>query len=106
MNSSGIRPVEYNVLLKQDDVDEKTEGGLYLPGETQERNKHAQVRGVIVAVSPMAFTFDDWPDDEPKPQVGQSVVFAKHTGTFVDGLDGVEYRVVKDRDVVAVIDEG
>lgn len=104
MNSSGIRPVEYNVLIKQDEIEEKTAGGLYLSGETQERNKHAQVRGVIVAVSPMAFSFDDWPPGEPKPRPGQSVVFAKHTGTFVDGMDGVEYRVVKDRDVVAVID--
>lgn len=104
MNTSGIRPVEFNVLIKQDEIEEKTGGGLYRPLEILERDKHAQTRGRIVAASPMAFTFEDWPKDEPKPQPGQSVVFARHAGTFVEGLDGAEYRVVKDRDIVAVID--
>jgi chaperonin GroES len=103
MNTSGITPVEYNVLIRQERVEERTKGGLVLPGETQEREKHAQTRGVIVAVSPMAFTFDDWPVEEPKPQVGQRVVFAKHSGTFVTGEDGEEYRVIKDRDIVGVM---
>ena len=102
-NTSGIRPLEYNVLVKQDAITEKTKGGVYLSGETQEREKHAQTRGVIVDLSPMAFTFDDWPEGEPKPQVGQKVFFARHSGIFVDGEDGQEYRVIKDRDIVGVI---
>lgn len=104
MNPSGIRPIEYNVLIKQDKIEEKTKGGLHLPGETQDREKHAQTRGVLVAVSPMAFSFDEWPEGEPKPQVGQRVFFARHAGTFVEGEDGEEYRVVKDKDVVGVME--
>ena len=103
MNSSGIKPIEYNVVLKQDAVDEQTSGGVYLSGETQDREKHAQTRGIILAMSPMAFAFDDWPDGEPIPEIGERVVFARHSGTFVEGADGQEYRVVKDRDIVGVL---
>ncbi len=103
MNTSGIQPIEYNVLVKQDDIEEKTSGGLYLPDDQQERDKHSATQGVIVAASPMAFAFDDWPADKPKPQAGQRIVFARHAGTFVKGEDGKEYRVVKDKDVVATM---
>lgn len=103
MNTSGINPIEYNVLVKQDEVGEK-KGGIYLPTEVMDKEKFAQTRGVIVAASPMAFSFDDWPPGEAKPKAGDKVAFARHTGTFVEGLDGVEYRVVKDKDIVAIID--
>lgn len=103
MTKPGIRPIEYNVLIKQDEVEETTTGGVYIPGQEQDRQKHAQTRGEIIALSPMAFSFDDWPDGEEKPQIGQRVVFGRHAGTFVEGLDGNEYRVVKDKDVVAVM---
>ena len=102
-NESGISPIEYNVLLKQDAVDQKTKGGLIKPDEVLDRDKHGQTRGTIVAVSPMAFTFDDWPHGVEKPKPGDKVAIAKHAGTFLTGNDGEEYRVVKDKDIVAVI---
>mgnify|MGYP003529486655 FL=1 len=102
-NMSGIRPVEFNVLIKQDDVAEKSKFGLIKPDEVVEREKHSQTRGVIVAVSPLAFNEDVWPQGMDRPGPGQRVAFAKHSGTFITGEDGTEYRVVKDKDVVAVI---
>lgn len=103
INPSGIKPIEYNVLLKQDKVEEKSAGGIFIPDDVKERQRHGQTLGQIVALSPMAFSFDEWPASEPKPEIGQRVVFARHAGTFVDGLDGEEYRVVKDRDIVGVM---
>lgn len=103
-NTSGITPVEFNVLVKQDAVEEKTKGGLHLPTEIQDREKHGQTRGIIVAVSEMAFNADVWPQDVERPKPGQRIAFAKHSGTFVDGTDGEEYRVIKDKDVVALIE--
>lgn len=102
MNTSGIKPIEYNVLVKQDQSEETTSGGIYLPEDTKERNKHSETEATIVAVSPMAFAFDDWPQGEATPAPGDRVVFARHAGTFVDGVDGTQYRVIKDKDVVAV----
>lgn len=103
MNSSGIRPVEFNVLLRQDVVDEKSKFGLIKPAEVVEREKHSQTRGEIVDISPLAFNEDVWPPGISKPKPGDRVAFARHAGTFIDGLDGEEYRVVKDKDIVALI---
>lgn len=103
-NQSGINPVEFNVLIKQDAVAAKTPFGLIKPDEIVEREKHAQTRGIIVAVSPLAFNEDVWPGGIEKPTPGTKVAFARHSGTFIEGTDGEEYRIVKDKDIVAVID--
>lgn len=103
-NTSGITPVEFNVLVKQDDVKAQTRGGLHIPEELQDREKHGQTRGVIVAVSEMAFNEDVWPVGVDRPGPGQKIAFAKHAGTFVEGTDGTEYRIIKDKDVVGLIE--
>jgi co-chaperonin GroES (HSP10) len=107
-NSSGITPVEFNVVIDQDPVSEFMKGSKALrkPHDVMERDYHGQTRGKIVAMSAMAFNADIWPGDLPRPEIGQAVVFARHAGTFCEGLDGKEYRIVKDKDVVAVIDHG
>lgn len=101
-NTSGWRPVEFNVLVKQDEVQEKTAGGIILAADTMEREKHAQVRGTIIDVSPLAFNEDIWPVDMDRPKAGDRVTFARHAGTFMKGNDGEEYRVIKDKDVVLI----
>jgi len=102
-NPSGITPVEFNVLIKQQVVEEKTRMGLIKPADVVDREKASQTRGVIVAISPMAFNEDVWPAGQDRPTPGQQVAFARFAGTFIDGLDGEEYRVIKDKDIVAVI---
>lgn len=102
-NESGISPVEFNVLIRQEEVAARTKGGLMKPDDIVEREKHAQTRGVIVAVSPLAFNEDIWPSGMDRPKPGDHVAFARHAGTFIEGRDGVEYRVVKDKDIVAVM---
>lgn len=97
-----MRMLEFNVLIDQDAVTEKTTGGLFLAAETQERDKHSQTWGTIVDMSPMCFNADIWPPREAKPAKGDRVYFAKHAGSFVT-IDGKEFRVVKDKDIVAVV---
>jgi co-chaperonin GroES (HSP10) len=102
-NTSGFIPVEFNVIVRQDDTEAKTKLGLIKPDDVVEREKHGQTQGVLVALSPLAFNADIWPADMARPEPGVRVVFARHAGIFVNGLDGVEYRVVKDKDIVAVM---
>jgi len=103
LNSSGLTPCEFNVLVRQDPVEEKTKGGLYLSDEVRDRRKHSAQRATIVAVAPLAFNEDVWPGGTKKPQPGERCLIARHAGVFVEGEDGVEYRVVKDKDIVALI---
>ena len=101
-NPSGIRPVEFNVLVKPKEVEEKTAGGIIVPDIARDRQQVAAVEGEIVAVSPLAFTYEDWGNHE-MPKVGDRVYYAKYAGMIVKGVDGVEYRLTKDKDVAAVI---
>jgi len=102
----GLTPVEYKVIVRP--VEEtgtiELKGGfkLYKPDETVERDQHAAVEGELVAMSPLAFTYEQWPDGARKPRVGDTVVFARYSGNTIKGADGVEYRVMNDKDVIAI----
>ena len=98
MNESGIQPVEYKVLIKPEVVEGKTAGGLFLPEQTQDKEKMAQVKGVLVAVGGNAF--EDW---NGKPEIGDTVYYAKYAGYVIKGSDGQEYRLANDKDITAII---
>ncbi len=102
--SSGINPIVYNVVVKPEKVAEQTSGGLYVPDAARERDQYGEHKGTLVAVSPMAFSFVEWPDDVPKPQIGQRVIFVKYAGTLVQGADDEDYRVMNDKDVLGVLE--
>jgi co-chaperonin GroES (HSP10) len=71
--------------------------------QVQEKEKHMAARGTIVAVSPMAFKFEDWPEGYRKPGVGARVAYVQHAGKLIEGQDGKEYRIITDKDVMAVL---
>jgi Co-chaperonin GroES (HSP10) len=99
-----IEPIEFNCLIRQDEIPKRTKIGLILPEDQVEKRKHAQTLGTLVATSPLAFSYADWPEGARKPEVGDRVVFARFAGTFVDDpAGGEEFRVLKDKDIVAVI---
>jgi co-chaperonin GroES (HSP10) len=105
-NPSGVTPTEYKVVVLPTEVGEKI-GSVFIPQTTQERDQFAVQEGKIVAVSPLAFTYaskDEWErvNAEP-PKVGDSVVFAKFAGLTRKGVDGKMYRIVNDKDIVAVV---
>lgn len=104
-NKSGIYPTEYKVLVSPIKVDEKTKGGIILPDEHKDREQFAQMEGVLVAVSPLAFTYADvaeW-QGQPKPKPGDRVLFAKFAGASVKGRDGENYRLCNDKDLTATL---
>lgn len=102
-NPSGIEPMEYKVLIRPADelgyVELKGGFKIYKPDETKERDQHAAIEGEIIAMSPVAFSFED---GAPKPQIGQTALFARYSGMTVKGKDGVEYRLMNDKDIVGV----
>lgn len=105
VNPSGITPMEYKVVVlpKQELGYVELKGGfkLHKPDETKERDQHAASQGVVVAVSPTAFTFEV---GAPKAEPGQTVLFARYSGMTHKGKDGVEYRIMNDKDIVAVME--
>lgn len=100
MNDSGIRPLEYQVLVQPIRVDDKTSGGLYLPDDKKERDQYAQIMGVLVDVSPMAFSFDE-KAVKTAPAIGAKVLFPKYQATEVKGRDGETYWLMQDKSIIA-----
>lgn len=110
LNPTGIKPTEYNVLVRLKKHPEKI-GSVLLPGETKDRKQAMDMRGTLIAVSPLAFSYDGWEGAEAKkPQVGDEVIIAKASGFYFEGKefgfdDGEFYRMIKDKDVVATYAE-
>jgi len=100
MNESGIRPMEYKVLVRPEEVDEKTAGGLYIPVQTKDKEKFAKQEGVLIAVGAIAFTEPDWLE---RPKAGDRVLYDRYAGSTVKGKDGVEYRLINDKEIGAVL---
>lgn len=96
-NTSGIKPINLNVLVLPDPVEEKR-GSILLSDETKEKMKWAQVKGTIVALCSDAFS-----EMAEPPEPGARVIYARHNGNAVMGDDGVEYRLLKDVDVTGLL---
>lgn len=107
-NPSGISPTEFKVLVEPKAVEEKTAGGIILPDQKKESDKYATTEGRIVAVAPLAFTYareEEW-EGQPKPAVGDWVIFAKYAGLRVTGNDGKDYLLLNDKDIAASRKQG
>lgn len=100
MSESGLTPVEYNVVIKPDAVEEKRGSIILL---NNERDEWAVQEGVIDAMSIHAFSYAEWPEGVRPPEVGERVMFAKFAGSLVE-RGGVKFRVLKDKDIIAVIE--
>ncbi len=86
-----IRPLGDRVLVKQEESEEKSAGGIYIPETAQEKTQS----GVVVAVG------DD--KDAITVKKGQKVMYDKYAGTTIK-IDGVEHLIMKMPDILAVIE--
>lgn len=101
INKSGIRPFRNNILLLPKQIEETTEGGIIVATATQlDREQLAQTEGVVVAMGAMAF--QDW-EAEDLPKIGDTVVFTKYAGMMRNGEDNLQYRLIIDEDVRAIV---
>lgn len=104
-NESGLRPMEYNVVVRMDPPKEKI-GNIFIPTTAKDREELATDEGTLEAVSPHAFTYAEWPAEATPPQPGQRVMFAQYAGRIwkPKGENGPVFRILKDKDIVAVIE--
>ena len=92
-----LRPLFDKVVLKKAEAEETTKTGIILPGSAQEKPQMSEV----VAVGPGGMV--DGKEVVMTLKVGDKVIVGKYSGTEVK-LDGVEYTVVSQSDVLAVVE--
>jgi co-chaperonin GroES (HSP10) len=102
-NESGLSPVEFNCVVKLDPTEQTTPGGIILPSSKTERDELAMDEGTLVAVSPHAFTYAEWPEGSRKPQPGDRVLFSRYSGALLE-RNGAKFRVLKDSAIIAIVD--
>ncbi|MDA3846761.1 MAG: co-chaperone GroES [Vallitaleaceae bacterium] len=92
-----LKPLGDRVVLKQLAPEVTTKSGIVLATAAQEKPQEAEV----VAVGPGAVV--DGKKIEMEVVVGDKVIYSKYAGTEVK-LDGEEYIVVKQGDILAVVE--
>ena len=90
-------PLFDRVVLKQLKAEEKTKSGIVLPGQAKEKPQQAEV----IAVGPGGVV--DGKEITMQVKVGDKVIYSKYSGTEVE-LDNEKYVVVKQNDILAVIE--
>lgn len=92
-----IQPLGDRVLIKVLETEEITASGIVLPDSAKEK----KAEGEVVAVGPGRR--DDNGQIVPlEVKVGDRVLISKYGGDDVE-LEGVEYKIVKEDDVLAVV---
>jgi chaperonin GroES len=86
-----IKPIGDRVLVKMQDTEEKTSGGIYIPQTAQEKTQI----GEVVAIG------DDTDTITVKP--GQKIMYDKYAGTTIK-VDGEEQLIMKMADILAIIE--
>ena len=95
-----FRPLHDRVVVKRIEAEEKSTGGIIIPDTAKEKPQ----QGEVIAVGPGGR------DEAGKlipidVQVGDRVLLGKWSGTEVK-IDGDEYLIMKESDIMGVLVEG
>ena len=94
-----FRPLHDRVVVKRIDAEEKSAGGIIIPDTAKEKPQ----QGEVIAVGPGGR------DESGKlipldVKAGDRVLFGKWSGTEVK-IDGTEYLIMKESDIMGVLVE-
>ena len=95
----GFRPLHDRVLVRRVEAEEKTAGGIIIPDTAKEKPQE----GEVVAVGTGARA-DDGTITPLDVKAGDKILFGKWSGTEVK-IDGVEYLIMKESDIMGVLVE-
>lgn len=98
-----IKPLLHTVLIKPDEVETKTASGIVIPDMVTEKERKAVEYGTVVTVGPRAFY--DYGRDPTILKGGDRISFARYAGKVIKDVDGTEYVLVNDIDILAQIGE-
>ncbi|MBO0721920.1 MAG: co-chaperone GroES [Blastocatellia bacterium] len=97
--STSIRPINDRIIVQRIEEQEQMRGGLYIPDTAKEKPQEGKV--IAVGNGKLLENGTRTPIDI-KP--GDRVLFGKYAGTEVK-LDGEEYLILREDDVLGVIED-
>ena len=92
-----IRPLDDRVVVKPEEAEETTAGGIVLPSSAQEKPQ----RGTVVAVGPGKL-LDNGNRGTLSVAVGDVVIYGKYGGSDIE-VDGDEVKILRESDILAKV---
>lgn len=94
-----VRPLQDRILIKRVEEENKTKGGIIIPDSAKEKPQE----GLVVSVGPGKVT-ENGTRVAPDVKAGDRILFGKYSGTDIK-IDGVEHLILREDDVLAVIEK-
>ena len=91
-----LEPMFDNVVVKRDDADSTSKGGIILPDSAKDKPK----RGTVESVGPGIVV--DGKLVPPTAKVGQSVIFSSYAGAEFE-IDSDRFLILKESEILAVV---
>lgn len=96
--ATSIRPLRDRVIVRRIEEQEQVRGGIYIPDTAKEKPQE----GEVIAVG-NGRILDNGSKIELDVKAGDRVLFGKYAGTEVK-LDGNEYLILREDDILGVIE--
>jgi chaperonin GroES len=93
-----VRPLHDRLLIQRLDDGEQTIGSIIVPDSAKEKPQ----RGKVFAVG-QGKVRDDGTRQPPDVKDGDTILFGKYSGQEIK-IDGEEYLILREDDVLAIID--
>ena len=93
-----LKPLGSRVLVKPNESEERTKGGIYIPDSAKEK----KYQGDIVAVGPGKIN-DDGKRAEMDVKVGDTVMYKEYGGSEFE-IDGQKYILMDADDILAIFE--
>lgn len=93
-----IKPLQDRILVKRFESEQKTASGIIIPDSAKEKPQE----GEVIAVGP-GKALDTGSRLELTVKVGDKVLFGKYAGQEIK-LDGEEYLIMREDDLLGILD--
>ena len=92
-----LKPLHDRLVVKPIEAEEKSAGGILIPDNAKEK----PTKGEVLAVGE-GKALDNGSVRAPKVKVGDQVIYGQYAGSSYK-QDGVEYKIIREDDVLAII---
>ena len=95
-----VRPLHDRIIVKRIEEGEQKVGGIIIPDTAKEKPQ----QGKVIAAG-TGKVKDDGTRQQPDVKAGDLILFGKYSGQEIK-LDGDEYLIMREDEVLAVIEDG
>ncbi len=94
-----LKPLDDRVVVKPQDAEEKTAGGIVLPDTAKEK----PMMGKIIAIG-IGKLLDNGKRAKLSVKKGDVVLYGKYGGSDVE-IDGTEYKILRESEILGVVEK-